>query len=132
MVSQVDKHQRSVELKVDQQVYLKLQPYSQLLVSGQAYFNLGQKYCGPFAILKRVGKVAYKLALPERSKIHSIFHVSLLKSCSAIPIVTPLQLPPLVYQGLPHITPLVVLGRRIVSRKGVDVSQLLVQCMAYY
>ena len=40
--------------------------------------KLSPRYCGPFTILKKV-EVAYKLALPEHSKVHPIFHVSLLK-----------------------------------------------------
>lgn len=34
---------------------------------------------GPFEIIDRVGLVAYKLKLPEETKVHNIFHVSLLK-----------------------------------------------------
>ena len=37
------------------------------------------KWLGPFAILARVGTVAYKLDLPKELKIHPVFHVSLLK-----------------------------------------------------
>ena len=35
---------------------------------------------GPFEILKKVGNIAYKLALPPHMQhIHNVFHVSLLK-----------------------------------------------------
>ncbi|KAG8638589.1 hypothetical protein MANES_14G045351v8, partial [Manihot esculenta] len=37
------------------------------------------KYDGPFEIVAKVGKVAYKLKLPERLKVHPTFHVSFLK-----------------------------------------------------
>ena len=42
--------------------------------------KLAPRYIGPFAIVKRFKKVAYKLELPEDLKvIHLIFHVFLLK-----------------------------------------------------
>jgi hypothetical protein len=40
---------------------------------------LNFKYFGHFAMLQRVGSVAYKLDLPLQSSIHPIFHVSQLK-----------------------------------------------------
>jgi hypothetical protein len=37
------------------------------------------RYVGPFKVLKQVGKVSYKLELPENIKVHNVFHISLLK-----------------------------------------------------
>ena len=37
------------------------------------------KFIGPFKILKRMNSVAYKLKLPEKSKVFHTFHVSLLR-----------------------------------------------------
>jgi hypothetical protein len=41
--------------------------------------KLAYKYFGPFKILKKVGEVAYQLDFPKEARIHSTFHVSLLK-----------------------------------------------------
>ena len=42
--------------------------------------KLSPRYIVPFEVLKRVGKVAYELALPPRlSGVHPIFNVSMLE-----------------------------------------------------
>ena len=44
--------------------------------------KLGPRYIGPFRIVARVGKVAYRLELPEElSRIHNTFYVSQLRKC---------------------------------------------------
>ena len=42
--------------------------------------KLSPRYIGPFEVLKRVGLVAYRIALPlELSQVHNVFHVSMLR-----------------------------------------------------
>jgi len=42
--------------------------------------NLSLRYIGPFEITKRVGEVAYRLALPlSLEGVHDVFHVSRLR-----------------------------------------------------
>ncbi|KAK6123003.1 hypothetical protein DH2020_043250 [Rehmannia glutinosa] len=42
--------------------------------------RLSPRYVGPYMIVERMGKVAYKLELPqEMTTIHNVFHVSMLK-----------------------------------------------------
>ncbi|XP_072074402.1 uncharacterized protein [Arachis hypogaea] len=45
----------------------------------KVYKGLIRKYEGPFEIIRRIGEVAYKVQLPPSMKIHSVFHVSMLK-----------------------------------------------------
>ena len=41
--------------------------------------KLSPRYCEKVKIFKRVEQVAYKLELPEHSKVHPVFHDSRLK-----------------------------------------------------
>ncbi|KAL8104586.1 hypothetical protein AgCh_028704 [Apium graveolens] len=42
--------------------------------------KLSPRYIGPFEILRRIGKLAYELALPPNlQQVHNVFHVSMLR-----------------------------------------------------
>ena len=41
---------------------------------------MSSRFVGPFEVLERIGKVAYRLALPPSlSGVHNVFHVSMLR-----------------------------------------------------
>ncbi|GJZ41516.1 hypothetical protein Tco_0588402 [Tanacetum coccineum] len=73
-------------------VMLKVSPWKGVIRIGKRG-KLNPRYVGPFKVLVKVRKVAYKLELPqELSRVHHTFHVSNLKKCYADePIVMPLE-----------------------------------------
>ena len=70
-----DQKVRDMEFMEGEQVLMKVSP----MWFGKRG-KLSPRYIVPFEVLKRVGEVAYELALPPGlSGVHPIFHVSMLK-----------------------------------------------------
>jgi hypothetical protein len=74
-------------------VYMKLQPYIQSSVVSRANQKLSFKFFGPFRVLQRIGKVAYRLQLSESSSVHSMVHVSQLCLAAGFKCLVSSQLP---------------------------------------
>ncbi|VFQ73466.1 unnamed protein product [Cuscuta campestris] len=84
-------------------------------------------YC-PFEVLERIGPVAYRLKLPEPSRVHPIFHVSVLRHFRRGTNTAPtLPLPLELVDGQTPSVPVKVLGRRRILRPGTPVDQCLVE-----
>ena len=79
MKQQADQGRSECQFAEGDQVFLRLQPYKQTSLKVKHCQKLAPKFYGPYTVLKRVGQVAYQLALPIQSKLHPIFHVSCLK-----------------------------------------------------
>ncbi|KAL5540952.1 hypothetical protein UlMin_044244 [Ulmus minor] len=74
-----NKQRRPLEFQVGDSVFLKVAPMKGVMWFGKKG-KLSPRYIEPFEILERIGKIAYRLALPpELSSIHNIFHVSMLR-----------------------------------------------------
>jgi hypothetical protein len=79
MKQQADQGRSKRQFAEVDQVFLRLQPYKQTSLKDEHCQKLAPKFYGPYTVLKRVGQVAYQLALPSHSKLHPVFHVSCLK-----------------------------------------------------
>ena len=66
------------EFQVGEHVFIKVRPKNSSLRLGSCA-KLAPRYCGPFEILYRIGKVAYQLALPLNLRVHNVFHIYVLK-----------------------------------------------------
>ncbi|GJX94409.1 putative reverse transcriptase domain-containing protein, partial [Tanacetum coccineum] len=81
--SYADNRQKPLEFNVGDKVLLKVSPRKGVVRFGKRS-KLLPRYVGPFEIVKRVGRVAYWLRLPqELVGVHDTFHVSNLKKCLA-------------------------------------------------
>ncbi|XP_071924733.1 uncharacterized protein [Coffea arabica] len=74
-----DNRRKNLEFAVGDLVFLKITPLKASLMSGRGK-KLQPRFVGPYKIIQRMEQVAYKLKLPPNlSRIHNMFHVSMLK-----------------------------------------------------
>ncbi|MCI20384.1 hypothetical protein A2U01_0041546, partial [Trifolium medium] len=77
--SYADKKRRPLEFNESDHVFLKVTPMLNLRGAFKTK-KLCPRYIGPFQIIKCIGEVAYRLALPPTmSGMHDVFHVSQLR-----------------------------------------------------
>ena len=70
-----DQRRKTVDYKEGDQVLLS----TRYLRFKNCPRKLQRRFVGPFPILQRIGRAAYKLQLPERWSTHPVFHTSLLR-----------------------------------------------------
>ncbi|PNX92555.1 retrotransposon-related protein, partial [Trifolium pratense] len=127
MKKYADKKRREVKFNIGDWVFLKLRPHRQVSVARRINPKLAARFYGPFQIIAKMGEVAYKLQLPAQSRIHPVFHVSLLKKAIGDYSVQG-ELPQELEIGPDDDNyPEKVIGARTITRGGVSVSQSLVK-----
>ncbi|CAJ2661736.1 unnamed protein product [Trifolium pratense] len=89
--SYTDKRRRPLEFEAGEHVFLRVTPTTGVGRALKAK-KLTPKFIGPYQITERIGKVAYRIALPPvLSRIHDVFHVSQLRKYISDPshVITP-------------------------------------------
>lgn len=130
-----NKHRMDKDFNEGDWVYVKLRLYRQSSVTSRQSPKLSRRYFGPFQITAKIGKVAYRLALPLGSRIHPVFHVSLLRPCYGDPHSHTTPLPLHTHDDNPVLQPAAILRFRpsgppdsghhqvLVSWEGCDSSE---------
>jgi len=81
--SYADQKARDLSFMEGENILLKVSPMKGIMRFGKKG-KLSPKFIGPFEVLRRVGEVAYELALPPNlSVVHPVFHVSMLRKYHA-------------------------------------------------
>ncbi|XP_041003993.1 uncharacterized protein LOC121249348 [Juglans microcarpa x Juglans regia] len=77
-----------LEFELGDKVFLRIAPMKRVMRYAKKD-KLSPRSVGPFEILNRIGPMAYRVALPPAlSKVHDVFHVSMLRKYMSDP--TPL------------------------------------------
>ncbi|GJS54525.1 ty3-gypsy retrotransposon protein [Tanacetum coccineum] len=127
MTEQANKHRVDKDFEVGELVYLRLRVYRQTSVAKRDIHKLSRRFFGPFKVLEKIGKVAYRLDLPAGSRVHPIFHVSLLRPSQGDPNPSTLPLPNKFIDDIPVLEPEEILDRRTVQNHGITDHQVLVK-----
>ncbi|CAN0843597.1 hypothetical protein LINGRAHAP2_LOCUS3930 [Linum grandiflorum] len=127
MKQQADSGRRDVSYAVGDWVYLKLQPYRQHSVFRRASQKLSCRFYGPYIITERLGPVAYRLGLPEGSRVHPVFHVSLLRRCNTINPSPSSDIPPITDNGSLLLQPEAIIDTRWTRCGSRFVEEVLVK-----
>ncbi|KAL6350705.1 hypothetical protein AAG906_028162 [Vitis piasezkii] len=123
MKQQADSKRRDIQFAVGDQVLLKLHPYRQERSSNELI-----KIIQPLLwTLSYFGENRSEhTAIATYTRIHPVFHVSLLKPYNGTPAVTPLDLPPLADNGIITLEPQQILDTRWIKRGDTFMEESLV------
>jgi hypothetical protein len=101
--SYVDNQRRPLEFEVGDRVFLKVSPMKGVMQFGKKG-KLSPRFIGPFEITQKVGKLAYRIALPlNLIGMHDIFHMSMLRKYITNPDVIVEYEPLEIQEGLTYV-----------------------------
>jgi hypothetical protein len=106
--SYADNRRRPLEFEVGDSVFLKVSPMKGVM-QFEKKGKLSPRFVGPFEITQRVGRLAYRIALPPNLVgTHDVFHVSMLRKYIANPdVIVEYELLE-IQEGLTYIEELVI------------------------
>ncbi|MCH79728.1 Ty3/gypsy retrotransposon protein, partial [Trifolium medium] len=125
MKNQADKRRVERSFNCGDWVFVKLRAHRQQSLVTRINAKLAAKYYGPYPVIEKIGAVAYKLKLPEESRVHPVFHVSLLKKAVGNYHEEEV-LPDLMEEQIEVYYPESVLATRKMKQSGEEISQLLI------
>jgi hypothetical protein len=114
-----DAKRRPLVFKVGEKVLLRSTNFK---FKGEHTRKLMPRFLGPFEVVKVVGNVAYKLALPPHLKVHPVFHVSQLEAYRTDGRYQPPP-PEVVIDGIPEYEVAAIKSKRI--GRGGKISYLV-------
>ena len=77
--SYADMKRKDIRYEIGEKVFLKVSPWKNVM-RFEKIGKLSPRFIRPYEVIEKVGPVAYRLALPPKlEKIHSVFHVSMLR-----------------------------------------------------
>jgi hypothetical protein len=126
--SYADNRRRVLEFEVGDQVFLKISPMRGVMRFGKKG-KLSPRYVGPFEITQRVGKLAYRVALPaDLAGMHDVFHVSMLRKYIPNPDLVIAYEPLEIQEGLTYKeVPVQILDRKeqVLRTKTIPIVKVL-------
>ena len=126
--SYYDRRRKPLDFQEGEHVFLKVSPVTGVGRALKAR-KLTPKYLGPYQILKKIGPVAYHIALPPSLlNLHPVFHVSQLRQYNPDPshvlVVDEVQVTDnLTYKAQPQ----KITDRRMKSLRGKEIALVKVQ-----
>ena len=78
-----DRTHQPMFLKVNDWALLRLHKGYNIPANAGITSKLTQQYVGPFKVVERVGRLAYRLQIPQDWKIHDVFTIAQLEPCPA-------------------------------------------------